>query len=689
MKKGKVFKYISIIFLSVIFLIVLGSALIIYYFPKDKLLQIITIKAEDSLTRKVEIGGLNYNYRGLILNDLSIYNGLSDEDEILAVAQTAIIRFSLLPLLQRQLDINKIIINQLKLNLIYNNGKFNLQNLIGDLKDNQGESSISTTISSISLRDTEITLQNPPKRLKPLEGRYILHGTIEMEGKREFRISDCNIILPENRGRLSSDMRLALFDDDFELLGDVKLYNCSLKWVYQWNRGIPLPYNDFSGKIKRLKITKKSVNGYVIGKSSIAKSDITLNANGACSVKIPEKRVLISDIKASTKNSNINISEILLSFKGKLLKLRVAGNDILINDLKPFIKILPAELNGRVSADFYRLNEIYNGKFNLKNVIYKAGLLSDINANILIKNNTFQNEDVPLKLWKQPCKASIATTDGNFKKIFLNLHSEEINLKRMRGNRKGTRYSKINLPFEINGKITIDNLTYNMYQLSNLSLNYSLLNNDLSLNKLYSQFAQGNINGKGIVYLSRSIPSLKISTTFDSMKLQNMSRYYEKLNNKFFGVLNGSANLECRIEENMNILNSLSGEMEFFIEKGKIVDTGIQEGLGMWLSELKYKLRDLEFNKIYGNCKILGSNLYINSFIFNAPHIRLNVSGYFNRKLAGSTKILLEFTPDFVQDLPNPAFFLQLRKYRQGNWYIIPFESTGENIADSRSIKRL
>jgi len=150
----------------------------------------------------------------------------------------------------------------------------------------------------------------------------------------------------------------------------------------------------------------------------------------------------------------------------------------------------------------------------------------------------------------------------------------------------------------------------------------------------------------------------------------------------------GSAEASFRVAGGQELTKSLKGKMEFTIQNGKVANTGIQNGLGIWLSELKYKLKDLEFNTIHGNFNIAGNNYYINAFSFTAPDIRLNLEGYLNRNLEGDMKMDLEFTKNFILDLPNPAF-LQLNKYKRGGWYSIPFQIKGKDITESKNITRL
>jgi hypothetical protein len=184
-------------------------------------------------------------------------------------------------------------------------------------------------------------------------------------------------------------------------------------------------------------------------------------------------------------------------------------------------------------------------------------------------------------------------------------------------------------------------------------------------------------SGKGSIDYSRNYPYLELSSSFSDIKMQNIANLSDKFKNRFFGIAAGNAEIGIKLDKDEDITKSLKGKIEFNVVKGKLVDTGIQNGLGIWLSGLKDKLKDLEFNKIY-----------INSFLFDGSDIRLKLDGFLTKKLEGDIKINLEFNGDFIQDLPNPAL-IQLSKYKKGDWYHIPFHAKGDDITSGKNIKQV
>ena len=215
-----------------------------------------------------------------------------------------------------------------------------------------------------------------------------------------------------------------------------------------------------------------------------------------------------------------------------------------------------------------------------------------------------------------------------------------------------------------------------MHRLSGIQLQYLLAGSSVTINGFQFMYADGKISGSGTMTTGRGAPQGSLKLNIAGLLMQNAIAFNEKIRNRFFGLVNGKAAIDFEISD--KILDTARGNAEFTIDKGKLVDTGIQDGLGLLLSELKYKLRDLEFNKIYGNFDIRGTNYQIHSFIFNSNNVRLKMTGTFNKKLiANPLNITLEFTREFIQDLPG-MITIGLNKYLKGDWYIMPFIQTGD-----------
>ncbi len=670
-----------------------GLVLLYNFYPKDSVLAILSAQAEKGLGRSIVIEGLDYSLRGIVLRSLKLHNGEKDCPGVLASADEAVVRFSPLKLIfNREFDIHFINIIGLNLSICYRDGTSNLKNLIDDLST-EDPSSFAARLDTIKLSHARVSLQNPPAYLKPLEGEYLLSGVVGFTGEKSLTFTDATITLPEKRGALTPDLRIRVLDHDFEITGNVSLEQCSLKWVYRWGTDLSLPYQDFSGKVSNLKISRRSVEGSPRGTSNLP-GKRPLMVNGFCRVNIAGERVFISNTQGSVLSSSFLIEDFLFDFKGSIKKFSIKNIDARIDDIRPVLSFLPEGLNGSARGSLAFGESGYNGTLHI-DAAYgtSAPVVKDARAALTIKDNRIESTIVKALLFNQPFDITISSTDGSFRKFRIDLSAASFTLpqdlkKFMPPGTPDGRKTMTTIPFDVSGAVSIAAVAIDELSFGRTTASYSLSHNRLVFGPVQSEFMGGEIRGKGTVDLNARNTPVDCSFTFSNLRVQNLSRMSERFKDRIFGVAGGNADISFAFTDTTEFLKSLRGKMEFTIDKGKIVDTGIQNGLGILLSDLKYKLKDLEFSKIYGNFTITGPEYEINSFLFSAPEIRLKLDGHINSELEGDLKIDLEFTRQFIQDLPNPVL-LQLSKYKRDRWYVIPFQSKGKDVSDSKNITRL
>ncbi len=691
MNPAKIFKILLVVFLITI-LIIAGLGVGVYhFFPRNRVLGILKSLSEDTLKTRVDIHEIDYSLKGIVLRKIFIYNKADNDAGVLSSAEEAIVRFSLLKLIfEKKFDVTFVFLDTLRLNISFDReGKSNLTNLIKHLSKGDESPGISTRIDTISLKNANIALVNPHDEvLKPLAGNYIVNGSIEFKKNSRYTITDCRIILPEKRGVVIPEIVLSVKENDFVISGDVNLEKCSLLWVYTWGKNLALPYHDVSGKVRNLKITSKSVEGFLKGVSNLS-NKLPLVLNGFCRVGIPDKRVFLSNIQASIQTTSFLIDDFLFNFRGDILKFKIRNIEAQISDVLPILSFLPDTLSGEVKGELSLENKKYSGTLST-NVNYgkKGSIIKDFQTRVILKDNIIAKTHARFTFLNSPIDAYIATGDGNFRNIQMDIAAKSIEYVPETKNKTQISYKPLRLPVEANGKITLDSLKVDQVRISNIAIHYRYNNGQLSIEPLTFALLGGDFKGTGDIALAQKDPRVRFSMNFTNLKMQNATKTSEKFKDRFFGTAGGKADLSFTINKDFNFYDSMEGKVEFSINNGKLVNTGIQNGLGIWLSELKYKLRDLEFSRIYGNIIISGSNYTINSFVFNAQDIRLRMDGAINRQLAGDLKIFLEFTGNFIQDLPNPVY-LQLGKYKKGRWYVIPFVSRGKDVTDSKNLTRI
>ncbi len=682
---NKALKTTVIIIVSFLLLLALAIGLILYFFPKEKVKTIIIEKARILIKREVTIEKIDYNLKGVSLSGIKIYETPANEGKILAEADNVILGIAYPSLLQKKVLISRIYLKNLKINFEFDNeGNSNIENFFDDLSESEGEDKQTADIKMIRMENTSFTLKNPPEFLKPLEGEYRINSDFYPKENSLIEVKKCRLQLPGERGTLSPELFISLKKDNFEITGETELKKASLAWVYKW-ASHPLPYHLVNGRITDLKINKNMVEGKADVTSTVFNSKKIINALGSCRVRIDKETVLIFDTNGTIDKSKGFLKTLLLTFNGKLRGFEISDFDISISDFRSLFWEVPDGLYGRASGNVRYSGEKVNAGIKLVNsgFDFKNKLISGINTELKITNNIFTKENLQLKIMGNPCLVSIASTDGLLKKIFLNIASENFTIKKSGDDNKQRTFD---LPFHLAGKISVKKTIAGPVSLSDLNIIYSAINKKIDIRKFGAFAMGGSVSGSGQIEMSGKTPRARLKTLFNNIKVQDIASLSDNFKGRMFGVADGRVNISCNLEK--DILKTLNGKAEIIIDKGKLANTGIQNGLGIWLSELKYKLKDLEFNKIYGNVLLNGSSYNINSIQLQSEDIQLKLRGKIDDNLIAENLLIdLEFTKGFIQDLPAPAIRIGLRKNLRGKWYVIPFVVNGD-ITKSKNLKR-
>lgn len=684
MKPAKILKAAAVVLVITTFLLSACVALLVFFYPAERILTLVTEKAESALGRKVVIRHIGYGIGGFTLTDVTVYES-GEESPVLAGVERADLRISLLSLLRMELDFSSISLNKARCNIVFDqNRESNIGKLISTLMEGKG-SGVTAKISRIKVTDATVTLSSPPPILAPLAGAYEIDATITIG--TNIAVKDCMVKLPKPRGTLHPELSIKTSKGDFEITGSVKLENASLLWVYRWGNNVNLPYHVVNGTVKNLVITKSLVRGDVIAASTLLNTAKVISADGSCTVDIGGRTVLIGRTRGGIDKSSFYINSLHFTFGGSLTGFDIRSIDAQVSDAAAILKFLPAKLYGKVEGELRYGSGLYNGNLRLVNCGYdpENRLISDLNASVAITDSRFKQTGIPFMFYGNPCALSIASTEADFSKLFINVGAEKIVIDPEKHSfSRGD--APINIPKEINGIINVNNLRYGAHRISGIQLQYLLSGSTAHIKGFQFIFADGKINGSGAITMGQGPPQASMALNFTGLLMQNAVSSNEKIRNRIFGAASGTAKIDFELSG--KILQTARGNVEFTVERGKLVDTGVQNGLGLLLSELKYKLRDLEFNKIYGNMDIQGTTYLVRSFIFNSNTVRLKINGTFNDSLVASPlNISLEFTKEFIQDLPG-LITMGLNKYMRGDWYIMPFVLNGDMMNGS-NVKRV
>lgn len=714
----RIFKFLRIGIISSVILAVIAAvavSLIFYFYPKDSVLSMIKAGTEKALKRQVSIESLEYSIRGVLLNNVTVYETLPDGSraEILR-SEEVVIKFSLISLLKKDIKIDTIYCKKFRLVWEFTpEGDNNIKRMFSDMSKGAagGGEKKKVKISKLLLSECAFVLVNPPEKFKPLEGEYIIDATVNIEENNALIISDAKIILPDKRGELYPEVDVTIAGG-FIMKGRAKAVNFDVPWTYGFSKNkLSLPFQTVNCYIDTLEITKTSVKGHVKGSSTLKGTSKILNADGFCTVDLPAKITYLSDISGKLDGSTAKLNSMIISTApgGGIKKFSTSDLSVNLEDARLLIKLIPPGVFGAARGNLSFDGNSFSGRIELANTGYtgNAEIISDINTVIDINSGSIKKEAIPCRIFGNSSSISVATTDTKFKNFYVIIRSDRIEADKIRFRKSrssddtadsgestssGSAQSGsstgqgINIKFNISGKVQVRELVYENYIVRNIDSEFRASGSTIKIPGLTADIFSGKLYGSGKIDVSGNVPDAQIQVKYNNIKIQDIALKNENMKDRFFGFADGTANLNFQVKENM--LSTVKGNSTFSITRGKVVNTGVQNGLIIFLAELRYKLKDLEFQKIYGNIEINNNIFQINSFIFNAEDVRLLMNGQIDSNLvARNMSIKLEFNNHFIKDIPRPAVTV-LGEYAAGNWYIIPFTVNG-SITDSKNIKML
>lgn len=688
----KIFKILLLIPLTLIILSALTVTAIYHFFPKEKILAYIAAEAEKVIEKKVEIRDLSYGLTGISLTGISITD--SDKKEVVLKIEEATLGFSLRSLLSDEFEITGIYLTSPSIKLEFDSdGKSNIEKMI-DLPEIDPDEPRKRTasIAEVVIKDFQVDLISSHPAVDLPEGIYRLSAEILLDDFEEIPVKNLVFEGPGETGRFTGDI-LITTGENWSVTGDLDVKNASLQWIYDWQDVQVVPFLIINGKVTDLTITADSVYGKADATSTLRGTTSVAEAVGECRVEINNRKVIIKNGDGKINRSNFYLKRLTLNFNGDIVNFDVENINARLGDISHILNFMPDPLYGHVRGNV-SYSRFYNGRLSLTGVGYKVKNIhaSDINTVVNINDSIIKSEKVKLKINGYPAVFSVATHDKSFERYFAELHIEKMQLAgipelpaRDTG-RKDSPGRGFNLPIDINGSVHIENFQYDDLKLDGTRVLFTAKGGTIDIRRLTTGFAGGRFNIQSTIETGSPVMTGSALINFEGVRAHELFDRFEQLERRVFGSLAGRSKIDFELSR--KFYETLNGTVEFNADRGKIVDTGIQHGLGIWLSELKYKLSDLEFNKIYGNLTLKGKKIYINSFIFNSPNIRLNMKGGIDRELiADYVTIDLEFNNQFIADL-TPAVIFGLSKYKEGSWYTVPFSASGD-LTDPRNIRRL
>ena len=677
MKHRKIIKFFLILSAASILSIGILTLLFFLFFPKDKISSVIVSKARSTLNRHIEAGKIDYSAGGIKIHSVKIHETDSAESEVMISIKSVSVRFSLLSLLKDDFQLKKIYFNDAEINIRYDNGKYNLKSLIDDMKQNNSGDGASKP--DIKFSNCMVNLISTENEYNPARGSYIFGGDLSFDGEI-IEADNFSVTLPESRGNIETEFIVTKENDKTVISGNLNILKLRLDWLYQIKNITGLPFVEANGKLSAFVLKDGIIEGKAEAKSQMSKGGF-LEADGKLKIIFSEKNITVEDAEASLNHSKAKVTYLNIITTGPQINFTAASSDLMLQDIFPYLNFIPSGIDGHYKgAASYRAHKLnLEGDLSNGSFLKTKNLITGVNTKISVKNNIFSHENISFTFRNKPASISIASLDESLENFAANISipDAETDDFSILGEALGQSKSSPSKT-TVKGTLSLGQIKFKKGVAEKVNLKFSKSGNTLSVPSISfnlfdalfaGEFYISDLSGKG---------NGNFKMRFSNLKIQKLSELDDNFSDRAFGIAEGKAEGNFSLSAT-KISDELNYHSEFSITNGKITNTGLQNNLGFLLDPLKHKLRDIEFNRIYGSFDAYGPKYSIRQIAFTSRDIKLSVAGDVNKDKSGNINIKLEFNNDFIADIPNIAY-INLSKYKSGKWYLIPIRAKGSDI---------
>ncbi|OPY65874.1 MAG: putative assembly protein [Syntrophorhabdaceae bacterium PtaU1.Bin034] len=187
-------KLVKIVIVVIAALLVLAGGLALLaksYLSEDRMRALIIQTAEKSLDRRVVLGGIDISlFRGIVARDFEIYD--KNSNEVFLRTDEFVLRFQFLPLLSKNLVIDKLRIVNARVNVKANaDGTYNFSDMVkpGKVEDQEKAAGlpVNLNVKNISLENVKISYTDPAGKLAKADA--VVNAEMRITGKSRTSFS--------------------------------------------------------------------------------------------------------------------------------------------------------------------------------------------------------------------------------------------------------------------------------------------------------------------------------------------------------------------------------------------------------------------------------------------------------------------------------------------------------------------
>jgi uncharacterized protein involved in outer membrane biogenesis len=569
---------IVIVVIAAVLVLAAGLALLAKsYLSEDRMRALIIQTAEKSLNRRVTLGRLDISlFRGIVARDFEIYD--KDPKEVFLRTDEFVLRFQFLPLLSRNLVIDKLGIANARVNIQTKaDGTYNFTDMVkpGKVEEQEKEKTaglpVNLNVKNIAIKNMKISYTDPDGKLAKADA--VVNAEMEITGTSGTSFS--------SEGTIKGVVTQAVLPERNKTLKDI---NAEIKYKAAL---------DMEAK------------------------QAALNALDIVLINIPVHIKGSVNYAAETAYSlGINVPEYnLAQFRKDILAMFLPAGTVLggnvsaqLNLNKKPGKDIPPAFNGtvrlaRTSIAAQAMNFVLDGLVKLQpEIISLEGLrliagqnAADITGSV---RDYMKYPDINIKISSR----SIALDDL----ILIAPAAPTTEAKR--------EPEPMNLKMHAVSQLDIDSTRYKGIAITNFRFRCELKDNVLKILYLNGNTLGGSLALKGTVDLGRRGYRYSMAPALAAVKLEEVTKAFApKAADKLFGSLSGKADISGAGTVPENVKRNLKGKGEFAINNGSLRNSELSARLLAILG--LQDLREIPLEKANGRFTIANGTVNLTTLI--------------------------------------------------------------------------
>ena len=586
---------IMIIIIAVIIALAAGVALLVKSFLSEERMRALIIQtAEKTLNRQVTLGKIDISiFRGIIARDFEVRD--RDPQAVFFRAEEFVLKYQLMPLLSKNLVIDKLGIANAQINVKANaDGTYNFSDIVkpGKVEEDEKEKAaglpVNLNVKSISLENLKISYTAPAGKLARADA--VVDAEMAITGASRNTLS--------SEGAIKAVVAQAVLREGNRTLKDVKAeakYNVSLDMEAK-----QASVNSIDLVLLSIPARLQGNVNYAAGPSysldvNVPDYNLAQFRKDILAVFLPAGTALGGNVSAQFKVEKKPGKDTPTAFNGavKLARTSIAARNMNLV-LDGLVKLSPDTISleglkliaGQNTADITGAVRNY---MKYPDIDVKVASRSIVLDEILASASQAQGAEAPLKAEakKEP---------------------EPLNLK-----------------MRVNAVLDIDSTRYKGVAITKFRSRYELRDNVLRIPYLNGNTLSGAFAVKGAVDLGQRGYRYNMTSALDGVKLEDATRAFApKAGDKLFGTLSGKAELSGAGTVPENLKRNLQGKGEFAITNGSLRNSELSARLLAILG--LQDLREIPLEKANGRFTIANGIVSLTTLI-SSPDLAIDEKG--------------------------------------------------------------